>query len=108
LKSKDKRKRSIVFVYVDDLLVIKSDEKLIEEFKAKMLKVFEMTDLCLMSYFLEIKVKQRHDGIFICQKKYAREILKKFHMEKCKSTSTSMNQKEKFSANDGVDKANKG
>ena len=50
-----------------------------------------MIDLGLMSYFLGMKVKQDHDGVFISQKKYAREILKKLHMEDCKSTSTPMN-----------------
>ncbi|XP_057730642.1 uncharacterized mitochondrial protein AtMg00810-like [Arachis stenosperma] len=35
----------------------------------------------LMSYFLGIEVVQRDDGIFISQKKYANDILKKFQME---------------------------
>ena len=56
-----------------------------------MLKVFEMTDLGFMSYFLRMEVKQDHDGVFISQKKYAKEILNKFHMEDCKRTSTPMN-----------------
>ena len=42
----------IVSVYVDDLLVTGNDEKLIKEFKAKMLQVFEMSDLGLMTFFL--------------------------------------------------------
>ena len=37
-------------------------------------------------------------------KKYAKEILKKFQMEECKVVSTPMNQKEKFSKEDGADK----
>ena len=94
----------VVSVYVDDLLVTGSDEKLVKEFKVEMLKVFEMTDLGLMSYFLGMEVKQDHDGVFISQKKYIKEILKKFLMENCKSTSTPMNQKEKFSKNDGAEK----
>ena len=94
----------VVFVYVDDLLVTGSNEKLVKEFKAEMLKVFEMTDLGLMSYFLGMEVKQDHDGVFISQKKYAKEILNKFHMEDCKRTSTPMNQKEKFSKDDGTEK----
>ena len=57
----------IVSVYVDDLLVIGSTKTQIEEFKAEMLDVFEMTDLGLMSYFLGMEVKQSDDGIFICQ-----------------------------------------
>ncbi|KAH0649322.1 hypothetical protein KY285_034570 [Solanum tuberosum] len=36
--------------------------------------------------------------------KYAKEILKKFNMEDCKEMSTPMNQKEKLSKNDGVEK----
>ena len=67
----------------------------------------EMTDLGLMSFFLGIEVKQDHGGILIHQKKYAREILKKFHMEDCKSTTSPMNQKEKFSKDDGADKVDK-
>nr|KYP31214.1 Retrovirus-related Pol polyprotein from transposon TNT 1-94 [Cajanus cajan] len=94
----------IVSVYVDDLLVIGNEEKLIMEFKAEMLQVFEMTDLGLISFFLGMEVKQDHGGVFICQKKYAREILKKIRMEDCKNTTTPMNQKEKFSKDDGIDK----
>ena len=86
----------IVSVYVDDLLVTGNDEKLIKEFKVEMLQVFVMTDLSLMTFFLGMEVKQDNDGVFICQKKYARGILKKFHMEDCKSTTTPMNKKEKF------------
>ena len=63
----------IIAVYVDDLLVTGSHEKLINEFKVEMLIAFEMADLGLMSFFLGMEVKQDHDGIFIRQKKYARE-----------------------------------
>jgi hypothetical protein len=48
------------------------------------------------------------EEIFICQKKYAKEILKTFHMNNCKSTSTPMNLKEKFSKNDGINKVDEG
>ncbi|CAL5381550.1 unnamed protein product [Camellia sinensis] len=98
----------VVSVYVDDLLITGSNEDLVKEFKAEMLKVFEMTDLGMMSYFLGMEVKQRQHEVFICQQKYAKEILKKFHMEDCKATSTPMNQKEKFSKDDGVDKVDEG
>ncbi|MCI10100.1 gag-pol polyprotein, partial [Trifolium medium] len=86
------------------MLVTGSNEILVKEFKAEILKVFEMTDLGLMSYFLGMEVNQDCDGVFICQKKYAKELLKKFCMEDCKSTTTPMNQKEKFSKDDGAKK----
>ncbi|XP_047252241.1 secreted RxLR effector protein 161-like [Capsicum annuum] len=63
-----------------------------------------MTDLGLMSYFLGMEIKQGQNELFICQKKYAKEILKKFYMEDCKEISTPMNQKEKLSKNDGAEK----
>jgi len=98
----------IMSLHVDDLLVTGSNELLVEEFKQEMMNVFEMTDLGLMTYFLGMEVKQSQNEVFICQKKYAKEILKKFQMEECKATSTPMNQKEKLSKNDGADKIDEG
>jgi hypothetical protein len=57
---------------------------MLEEFKAAMKTQFEMIDLCLMKYFLRIEVVQSSRGIFVYQKKYARDILKIFKMDKCK------------------------
>ena len=39
-----------------------------------------MTDLGKMRFFLGIEVIQRIDGKFICQKKYAIDVLKRFGM----------------------------
>ncbi|KAL4038573.1 hypothetical protein IC575_002195 [Cucumis melo] len=77
-------------------------------FKWEMMKMFEMTDLGLMSYFLGIEIKQRQGEVFICQKKYAKEILKKFKMDESKAVSTPMNQKEKLCKQDGADKVDEG
>ena len=94
----------VISLYVDDLLVTGNNAALIDEFKLEIMKVFQMTDLGLMTYFLGIEIKQSQDEVFICQKKYGKEILKKFHMEDCKSMSTPMNQKEKLSKEDGTEK----
>ncbi|KAL8157800.1 hypothetical protein AgCh_002492 [Apium graveolens] len=58
------------------------------DFKKVMTNEFEMTDICQMSYFLGVKVKQNKEDIFMSQKKYAEQILKKFGMEECKPVST--------------------
>ena len=42
---------------------------------------FEMTDMGLLHFFLGIEVKQQEDGIFISQKKYANDVLKRFKMK---------------------------
>jgi len=98
----------IVSLYVDDLLVTGDDTRLVEQFKQEMMQAFEMTDLGLMTYFLGIEIKQSDNKVFICQKKYAKEILRKFQMEEYKAVSTPMNQKEKLSKEDGADKVDEG
>ena len=68
---------------------------LVEEFKKEMMQIFELTDLGLMIYFLGMEIKQHCNRIFIRQKKYVREILKKFHMENCKASTTPINPKKR-------------
>ena len=41
-----------------------------EEFKKSMMIEFEMFDLDMMHYFLDIEIVQSTNGIFISQKKY--------------------------------------
>lgn len=70
----------IVSVYVDDLIFTGHDENLMLEFKASMMREFDMSDLGCMSYFLGIEVLQKKEGIFICQRRYAEEVLRRFGM----------------------------
>uniref|UniRef100_A0A0R0KFB0 Reverse transcriptase Ty1/copia-type domain-containing protein n=1 Tax=Glycine max TaxID=3847 RepID=A0A0R0KFB0_SOYBN len=65
---------------------------------------FEMTDLGRMTFFLSMQVYQKQNEIFLCQEKYANEVLKKFNMAGCKPAATPMNQKEKFCKEDGAEK----
>lgn len=71
----------IVSIYVDDLLFTSDDEELLIEFKRSMKDEFDMTDLGKMRYFLGIEVMQKTDGIFICQRKYAAELIERFEMQ---------------------------
>lgn len=98
-------KRIIVSLYVDDLLITGNDIDEINKFKKSMLQVFEMTDLGLMKYFLGMELHQLDDGIFLSQKKYANDVLKKFKLESCKSVSTPLAVNEKLSKSDGDAKA---
>ncbi|XP_028189629.1 uncharacterized protein LOC114375925 [Glycine soja] len=92
----------IISLYVDDLFVTGNNLSLVEKFKKEMMVVFEMTDLGLMMFFLGMEIKQ--GGVFVCQKKYAKEILKKFKLEECKEMNTPMNQKERLYKEDGTEK----
>ncbi|KAK0608154.1 hypothetical protein LWI29_026328 [Acer saccharum] len=55
-----------------------------------MMNEFEMTDMGLLHYFLGIEVKQTNEGIVISQQKYAKDLLKKFKMDKAVPCSTLM------------------
>ena len=47
-----------------------------------------VTDFGLMNSFLGIEVEQSKKGIFICQNKYARDLLKRFRMDNWKPVPT--------------------
>lgn len=96
-----------VCLYVHDLIYMGSNSELIDEFKAAMMKEFEMDDFGLMHYLLGMKVHQNSDEIFICQTKYAKDMLKKFGMVDCKPVSTPIAHGELLYKNDGIEKTNK-
>jgi hypothetical protein len=45
-------------VYVDDLVITGSSQKEIQKIKLEMMKMYKMTDLGLLHYYLGIEVKQ--------------------------------------------------
>ena len=50
-----------------------------------------------LNYFLGLQVKQRKDGIFISQEKYAKNLIKRFGLDSKKHTSTLMSSLVKLS-----------
>ena len=74
----------IVCLYVDDLIFIGNNSRVISECREAIISHFEMIDLGLMPYFLGIEISQIDHGIFITQKKYAGDILKRFKMNTAK------------------------
>ncbi|CAH9132625.1 unnamed protein product [Cuscuta epithymum] len=95
----------IVCLYVDDIIYFSSSQAMLDGFKSAMTKEFEMTDLGKLQYFLGLEIRQNSKGIFLCQKKYAMDLLKRFHMEKCEVAKTPMNTNEKLQKCDGTERA---
>ncbi|KAL2470537.1 putative mitochondrial protein [Abeliophyllum distichum] len=87
-----------------DLVYFGTNKSMVDEFKNKMMKDFEMSDLGLMRYFLGIQVKQSSSRIFLSQEKYIDDVLKKFNMSQCKLVSTPMALNEKLQVNDNAEK----
>ncbi|GKA53115.1 retrovirus-related pol polyprotein from transposon TNT 1-94 [Tanacetum coccineum] len=96
----------IVSLYVDDMIYIGSSLALISKFRNSMMNMFDMTDLGELKYFLGLEIVQNKTEIFMSQKKYIEDTLKKFNMSGCKMASTPMNLNEKFSVNDETEMAN--
>ena len=78
----------VLCLYVDDLLITSSSLTAIEALKQGLKSEFEMTDLAILPYFLWFEFAYTEKGIFMHQKKYISEVLKKFRMMGCKPAET--------------------
>ena len=61
-----------------------------------MKKEFEMSMVGELTFFLGLQVKQKEEGIFISQEKYARNIVKKFGLDSKKHASTPISSSTKL------------
>ncbi|GLJ24590.1 hypothetical protein SUGI_0469950 [Cryptomeria japonica] len=89
----------IIEVFIDDI-IFGGEDKLCMEFANNMKNEFEMSMIGEIKKFLGLQITQTDKGIFICQTKYLRELLKNFGMENSKPVSTPMVTSEKLSIKD--------
>jgi hypothetical protein len=89
----------IVCLYVDDMIYTRNLE--LTSFKHAMQSEFEMKYLGIMKYFWGIEVDQSTKGIFVCQQKYATDIIKIFRMEDFNPTETHIPLGTKLRKQDG-------
>ena len=85
---------------MDDIIFGSTNDDLCKRFAKLMQSKFEMSLMGEMKYFLGLQVDQRIDGIFICQSKYLKELLKKYNMEDSTSTRTPSSTAAKLGACD--------
>jgi hypothetical protein len=79
----------IIFIYVDDILIIGCSASSIFVVKKRILhNRFFMTDMDPLHYFLGLEISQDALGIKLSQAKYAWDLMEIFHMIDCKSTPT--------------------
>lgn len=65
VKSSNESAELVVALYVDDLLITRPDTEYLQEFKAQMMSIFEITGLGLMSYFLGMEVQKSSRQIYL-------------------------------------------
>ena len=80
----------IVKIYVDHIIFGSTNESLCEEFFKVMKGEFKMNLMGELNYLLGLQIKQYHEGIFINQAKYTRDLLKRFGMDNSKPMGTPM------------------
>lgn len=88
----------IIIVYVDDLLIGSKSLGKIEEVKTSLKAKFKMKDLGEIKNILGIHVdRDKHTGeMRLSQRLYIENLLKRFDMENCNSTTTPLEPNEKF------------
>ena len=60
---------------MDNLIISCNDHAAIVQFKSYLSDCFHMKDLGVLKYFLGVEVARNLDGLFLCQRKYALDIL---------------------------------
>ncbi|KAK0594067.1 hypothetical protein LWI29_033342 [Acer saccharum] len=91
----------IAQIYVDDIVFGSTNNTKVQQFVDVMSLEFEMS-LVGERYFLGLQIRQMHDGIFITQAKYAKNLVKKFGLEKAKHCDTPMSTTLKLSKDASV------
>ena len=94
---RDKKSLLVAQVYVDDIVFGSIIDHLAHEFSKEMKMEFETSMVGELNYILRLQVKQRKDGIFTSQEKYAKNLVKRFGLDSKKHTSTPMSSLAKLS-----------
>ena len=68
----------IIYLYVDDILIMGSNNEIIKTAKEMFNNNFDMKDLGVYDVILGIKISKTSDGLILSQSHYIEKILKKF------------------------------
>ncbi|GJT50735.1 ribonuclease H-like domain-containing protein [Tanacetum coccineum] len=90
-----------LLIYVDDIILTASSPVLLQQIVDSLHKEFDMTDLGALNYFLGISTVRHPTGLFLYQKKYARQLLERAHMVNCNPSRTPIGTDSKLGP-DGV------
>ena len=65
-------------IYVDDIVFGCTDQRYSDEFSYMMSEEYQMSMMGELKFFLGLQIHQQHNGIFISQEKYLKDVLRKF------------------------------
>ena len=90
-----------VCLYVDDIFIICSDDKMITYTKNMLNSRFDMKDIGLADVILGLKIKRTLDGLILSQSHYVDNILRKFDKDDSGIARTLVDVTLHFSKNKG-------
>jgi hypothetical protein len=87
-----------LLLYVDDIVLTASSSELLRRTIAVLQWEFAMKDLGLLHHFLGITVEHRPDGLFLHQRTYTLDVIKRAIMADCKPCTTLVDLQTKLAA----------
>ena len=96
----------LVLVYVDDIIVTRSNSAKVQQVIQDMQKTFALKDLGELSYFLGIEVFKLQNGIHLSQAKYMTDLLAKDDLVSCSPVPTPISTGQYLTKDSGTDIAN--
>ncbi|KAJ4700964.1 Retrovirus-related Pol polyprotein from transposon TNT 1-94 [Melia azedarach] len=100
IKQSSTERKTILILYVDDIILTGDYEEETLELKKFLAKEFEIKDLGNLKYFLGMEVARSKRGILVSQWKYVLDLLKETGMLGCKPVDAPMNLAIKLRARD--------
>ena len=91
-----------MLLYVDDIVLTASSSDLLRRLIDMLHSEFAMTDLGDLHLFLGISVTRSSDGIFLSQRQYASDLLRRAGMAECHPTATPVDTHAKLSGHEGA------
>ncbi|WVZ72071.1 hypothetical protein U9M48_020586 [Paspalum notatum var. saurae] len=95
------RGRTLLLLYVDDMIITGDDPQFIAFVKARLSEQFLMSDLGPLRYFLGIEVSSTHEGFYLSQEKYIQGLLDRASITDHKTEETPIELNLHLSATDG-------
>ncbi|KAL9811798.1 putative RNA-directed DNA polymerase [Arabidopsis thaliana] len=77
-----------LLLYVDDIMLTASSTSFLKSIVTKLKTEFPMSDMGRLSFFLGISATFDHNGVFLSQEKYAKDIIARGEMQNCKPSLT--------------------
>jgi hypothetical protein len=90
-----------LLLYVDDIILTASSTELLCRTIFALQREFAMKDLGPLHHFLGITVERRPDGLFLHQRTYTLDILKRAVMADCKPCTTPVDLQAKLAGDSG-------